>query len=508
VDHADRGVGLVTVRTVADHRAWRPLRRGVAIAAVLLTANCGDGTGPSTPTHLAFVVQPSSVGIEGTLVPGLVVVVRDAAERTVWSWTDTIEVALGAGSGAATLHGTTRVAPVSGTAVFGDLALDDIGADYRLLATSGTLEAAVSEPFTVHDAFTADTIAGGYYHTCALQADGTAHCWGANGSGQVGDGTQTDRFLPTPVATSLRFTVISAGDHHTCALTSDGSAYCWGANHAGQLGNGTTDSSLTPRRVEFADPLVTLEAGWEHTCAMTAGGAAVCWGENWGGQLGDGTDTTRLVPTPVAGGVPLVSVDAGFYQTCGLGTDGNAYCWGYDYANSLGLGPSPPDSVWTPTAVLGGHQFSAVIAGGGPCHGYSCGITTAGDTYCWGTNTQGRLFLPEPTLLDGDPGFSTVAPGGAALCGLDADGALYCWGDGYYGSVGVGTQHDVYSPTPILPELRFTSVVGGGHHTCAVTTDGATYCWGANDYGQLGRTIGGSTEASSGWSTPLPVWRP
>lgn len=486
----------------------RGLGPRVTIAAGLLAAGCGDGTGPSTPTHLAFVVEPQSVGIEGVLARDVVVVVRDAAERTVWSWTDTIEVSLGAGSGAATLQGTTRVAPVSGTAVFTDLSLEGVGTDYRLVATSGALDAAASEPFTVHDVFTATAVTGGFLHTCALQADGSAYCWGDNYSGQLGDGTQTDRSVPTPVATTLRFTAISAGAVHTCGLTSDGAAYCWGGNRSGELGNGTTDSSLTPRRVEFASPFVTLDAGFDHTCAMTAAGAAVCWGANWGGQLGDGTDTDRLVPTPVGGAVPLVSVDAGFYDSCGLAADGSGYCWGYDYAYQLGDGPEQSDSVWVPTPVAGGHQFSALIAGGGPCHGYTCGITTAGETYCWGKSTQSGVtsFLPEPAPIAGDPGFATIVPGGGAICGLDADGALYCWGDGIFGSVGVGSIYDVFTPTPILPQLRFTSVAGGAGHTCAVTTGGATYCWGDNGHGQLGRATPGSS--ASGWTAPLPVWAP
>jgi hypothetical protein len=30
-------------------------------------------------------------------------------------------------------------------------------------------------------------------------ADGTARCWGNNGSGQIGDGTTTSRLTPTTV---------------------------------------------------------------------------------------------------------------------------------------------------------------------------------------------------------------------------------------------------------------------------------------------------------------------
>jgi len=34
-------------------------------------------------------------------------------------------------------------------------------------------------------------------HTCALLQDGSVMCWGANETGQLGDGTITPRFVPT-----------------------------------------------------------------------------------------------------------------------------------------------------------------------------------------------------------------------------------------------------------------------------------------------------------------------
>ena len=45
-------------------------------------------------------------------------------------------------------------------------------------------------------------VAAGYYFGLALQSDGTVWAWGDNGSGQLGDGTTTDR--STPVACSGR----------------------------------------------------------------------------------------------------------------------------------------------------------------------------------------------------------------------------------------------------------------------------------------------------------------
>ncbi|MFO0610501.1 MAG: hypothetical protein U0324_45490 [Polyangiales bacterium] len=42
-------------------------------------------------------------------------------------------------------------------------------------------------------------ISVGLAHQCAVLADGQALCWGGNSYGQLGDGTTTDRSLPTPV---------------------------------------------------------------------------------------------------------------------------------------------------------------------------------------------------------------------------------------------------------------------------------------------------------------------
>src|SRR3977135_1034603 len=62
-----------------------------------------------------------------------------------------------------------------------------------------------------------EVISSGLYHSCALKSDGTATCWGLNGSGQA-------------TAPGGTFLAISAGGSHTCAIHSDGTAACWGDN--------------------------------------------------------------------------------------------------------------------------------------------------------------------------------------------------------------------------------------------------------------------------------------
>jgi alpha-tubulin suppressor-like RCC1 family protein len=166
--------------------------------------------------------------------------------------------------------------------------------------TTSTLDARrfVPAPVSGGLTFTELTAGGGFMenptaepaHTCALTTDGVAYCWGANESGQLGDGTTTTRLVPTAVAGGVRFSRLTAGGQFTCGLTGAGSAYCWGRNEWGQLADLTTTTRLQPTPVQSpVDPVVftALDAGRKHVCGMTAIGA-YCWGSNAYGQLGGG----------------------------------------------------------------------------------------------------------------------------------------------------------------------------------------------------------------------------
>ena len=172
-------------------------------------------------------------------------------------------------------------------------------------------------------------------------ANGSLKCWGYNHNGAVGDNTYWDR--PTPVQVSglaSGVTAIAAGNSYTCALLTAGGVKCWGANASGQLGDGTTTQHNTPVDVSGLSSGVTaIAAGNGYTCALLSAGGVKCWGANATGQLGNGTTTDSSTPVDVTGltsGVTAVSV--GWDQTCALTSSGGLKCWGSDTSGQLGVG--------------------------------------------------------------------------------------------------------------------------------------------------------------------------
>src|SRR5690349_10740212 len=89
-------------------------------------------------------------------------------------------------------------------------------------------------------------VVGGSGHTCAVAGGGAMYCWGDNVYAQVGDGTSEERWTAVPViGLGGNAQTAGAGGSHTCASTTAGAARCWAYNWFGQVGDGTdTDRDL------------------------------------------------------------------------------------------------------------------------------------------------------------------------------------------------------------------------------------------------------------------------
>ena len=300
-------------------------------------------------------------------------------------------------------------------------------------------------------------LALGYVHSGMLTGDGKLYMWGANGCGQLGDGTTTDRYVPTLIPQSSfnneKVVSLSLGVEHSGCITETGKLYMWGSNGDGQLGDETIVSKTVPTLIPQSrfnnEKVVGLSLGENFSGCITETGKVYMWGNNGYGQLGDGTTTQRNVPTLI------------------------------------------PQSAFNNEKVVGlslGGNFSGCI-------------TETGKVYMWGQNNYGQLgdgtttyYRSVPTLIP-QSSFNNEKVVSLSL-GRDYSGCitetgkLYMWGLNNYGQLGDGTTVSKTVPT-LIPQSAFNNekVVGlslGGNFSGCITETGKLYMWGWNNYGQLG----------------------
>jgi alpha-tubulin suppressor-like RCC1 family protein len=359
-------------------------------------------------------------------------------------------------------------------------------------ATSPTGPEEVARPALVTGAAAVTLVFGsvsaGETHTCGVTTVGRAYCWGHNFLGQLGDGTTTDHYRPAEVAGGLRFKSVNVGPEHSCGVTTDYRAYCWGYSGGGKLGDGTSGTiAVRPVPVAGGHLFRQVRAGVNHTCAITTFGVGFCWGDNSYGQLGNFSHLRRLTPVRVGGGLRWRWLSPGALHTCGVTTDDRAYCWGRNNEGELGTGSGGARS--SPVAVVGGLLFQQIESG----HFHTCGVTTANRAYCWGHNTDaelgdGTITSPRgtPVAVAGQLRFHQVSAADFYSCGVTTAGRGFCWGSNPRGELGDGTTTTRLRPTALGIDLSLAQLSAGESHGCGVTTEGRAYCWGANWVGQLG----------------------
>jgi alpha-tubulin suppressor-like RCC1 family protein len=231
--------------------------------------------------------------------------------------------------------------------------------------------------------------------------------WGANGVGQLGNGSTMASKVPVDLSSSggladkTVLAVSASTGGHSLALCSDGTMVAWGNNAYGQLGDGTTNPRTTPVAVLRTGALIgksviAIATGTHHSLALCSDGTIAAWGRNHKGQLGNGNLTNSSIPVAVtrtgviAGKIP-VQLSSEVDQNMVLCSDGSVATWGDNTFGQLGNGSAAVRSnvpvLLTRSGVLAGKTITSVSMGG------SHGLVRCSDgtLATWGANSSGQL---------------------------------------------------------------------------------------------------------------------
>lgn len=421
-------------------------RAGWVIVLFSVALACGRSKDHASPASVGSAVARTRTPLAPTATPGLPTRTAAPASPTV---------ALSARYGSTCAVGAdgrvrcwgNRLAPHAGDeAIQKRPFLVELGGRARRVALGDTLACAVLENGSVvcwapdndfERLITVDPVDGpvalsvlppaidvavGLFHACAVAGDGTVRCWGSQRSGELGveathhcDGQRTwtctrDVKQVEGLASASK---LALGRGFSCALLKEGTVSCWGSNELGQLGTGGADkhAHIRPATVRSLGDVVDIAAGTDHICALTRDRAVHCWGRNDRHQLGSATQehcvqfrervACSTHPVRVPGTSAASSLAISNDTSCIIERDGEVACWG-DRTDRLGvptdatcpallIGSESPCTT-SPHALTGVPPLSALANGAD----HLCGLTTTGETWCWGLYYEGQLgFEPK-----------------------------------------------------------------------------------------------------------------
>lgn len=155
------------------------------------------------------------------------------------------------------------------------------------------------------------SISAGYLYSLALKNDGTVWAWGTNDSYQLGDPVCSclSRNIPGKVTSLTNISSITSGGSHSIAIRNDKTLWTWGNNYSGQLGEGTNTNKVYPEQITLLNESVDMSAGQSFSIALKEDRTLWSFGHNGYGQLGDSSNVSQSNPTQINSICPILSVN-------------------------------------------------------------------------------------------------------------------------------------------------------------------------------------------------------
>lgn len=354
-------------------------------------------------------------------------------------------------------------------------------------------------------------IAAGFKHSLARMDNGKVRAWGYNATGQLGDGTQTNRSYAVYVDDSNDVAItgvkqISCGQHFSMALKADGKVFSWGVNDYGQLGNGATipgNPVLNPVTVQASSGVdlagvKKIAAGGWHSLALMDNGKMKGWGLNTHRELADNSTTSRSYPVTVKADATtdldaIANIGAGSYHSMAATASGQCLTWGRNTDGQIGDNTTTTANFPLDVHDLYGTGVEITEVAGASFH--SAALDSEGNLWTWGYGDMGQLVNGEtdcqgtPVRIDGNEdiaGIISIAVQNETLI-LKHDGHI--WGAGPNGWGGLGNTSSGTDPQSTPVEASISGVIqvsAGSGYTLALKSDGTVWAWGRNSDRQLG----------------------
>lgn len=342
-----------------------------------------------------------------------------------------------------------------------------------------------------------------------LKGDGTVWAWGGNSDGLLVTGSTDAVVHSTPVQITGLWPVetpqpravwISAGGlpgaSHVTVVNADGSVWAWGRNARGQLGDGTQTDRFAPVPVTGLTDVAMTAVGSDYTLAMKQDGTV--W--QWGQRLTLSETSVDLVPAQTPGISTASYIAAGLNTAYVVLEDGTVRWWG-DFDGDFDTQSGYPASTATPLAYSELTDMVAISAG----NGFAVGVDGIGRVFSWGRNDLGQLGTgipfpasrPEEIASLGTDGVGAIAAGRESSIILLSNGEVMAWGRNQRGELGTGRLDESLLPVQV-PGVSGISQARAGRAPAAAArrNDGSWLAWGFTGAGPLSQMPAAFTEAS------------
>jgi hypothetical protein len=272
----------------------------------------------------------------------------------------------------------------------------------------------------------------------------------------------------------------------------------------GKLGLGDAQlNRLIPTSVEALKEksIIRIASMSTYCLALSSSGTVYIWGV--GGSVGTMPSSKTDITPQIFDALPLrmkiMDISCGLGHALFLTNFGRVFSWGSGGNGRLGVG----DTIDRTEACLVTGLCSELIVSVTCGASHSLAITSKGQIYSWGKNSQGQNGIGnvedtlKPVLVKklAEKFVIQVAAGWEHTLALTNDGKMYSWGCGYKDNkrgtvppvLGLGNSECKASPELItsIETIRIIVVACGWDHCLALDSDGKVLSWGSGQNGEF-----------------------